>query len=152
MTTLRAFNRVLFEIDKSSTFAFYDNENIYVTNIQPKTTGCYECLEKHISTKFPNTIDYYSSISRKNESGKLSEAEIMILLGIIFKDIDNVNRYGNTSLEGQVIHFYLPNFEYSYNTNRRHVACKCCAGLNKVMFEEQNIKAINLIKEVVEND
>lgn len=152
VTTLRAFNRVLFEIDKSSTFAFYDNENIYVTNIQPKTTGCYECLEKHISTKFPNTIDYYSSISRKNESGKLSEAEIMILLGIIFKDIDNVNRYGNTSLEGQVIHFYLPNFEYSYNTNRRHVACKCCAGLNKVMFEEQNIKAINLIKEVVEND
>ena len=39
VTTLRAFNRVLFEIDKSSTFAFYDNENIYVTNIQPKTTG-----------------------------------------------------------------------------------------------------------------
>ena len=29
VTTLRAFNRVLFEIDKSSTFAFYDNENIF---------------------------------------------------------------------------------------------------------------------------
>lgn len=154
ITTLRAFNRISGANDIDITFGFYDNENIYVTNVQPRITGCFECLEKHIISKFPNTIKYYMENLEGNKSNisDASISEVLLLTGIVLKDMDNINRYGNTSLGGQVIHFYLPNFEYSYNVNRRHVACTNCAGINRAMFEEQNVKAINLIKEEINND
>ena len=154
ITTLRAFNRISFANDMDITFGFYDNENIYVTNVKPGVTGCFECLEKHIISKFPNTLKYYLSRSAESNSdtNEVSVPELLLLTGIILKDMDNVKQYGNTSLGGQVIHYYLPNFEYSYNVNRRHVSCISCAGINRAMFEEQNVKAINLIKEEINND
>lgn len=149
---LRAINRLTGELDKEITFGFYDYENIYVTDVLHGTTGCFECLEKEIITKFENTMDYYEEQNDKFGGYEFGKAEINILTGLILKDIDNVVKYGSSSLMGHVLHFYLPNFEYSYNMNRRQVSCPCCASINNTLFEEQNVRAVNLLKRMTKND
>lgn len=152
LTRLRSFNKLMNILDIESTIGFIDNSNIYLTGIKPRYTGCYECLEKHIITKFTGSMDmyeeHYDYLNNHNEN----IGDIVILTGLIMKDMENIIKYGSSSLTGNVIHIHTPNFEYSFNINRKNSSCSVCAKLNNVMFEEQNIRSINVIKEVFIND
>lgn len=150
--SLRAFNRLTDKLDKEITFGFYDFENIYITDVVHGITGCFECLEKEIITKFDHTMDYYEKQYAECGDYEFGNAEIHMLAGLILKDVDNVIKYDSSSLMGNVLHFYLPNFEYSYNMNRRQVSCPCCASINNTLFEEQNVRAVNLLKGMNGND
>ena len=151
LTSLRAVNKLANMLDIESTIGFIDNDNIYMTAIKPKYTGCYECLENHILSKFPGVMaDYERKFTA--DSGSCCEGNLLILLGWIFKDIENIEKYGMSSLTGNVIHMYTPNFEYTYSANMKSSACSVCAGLNHVRFEEQNIRSVNVIEEAFNND
>ncbi len=154
ITQLRALNRVFSALDQEVTIGFVDNDNIYLVAVKPHYTGCYECLENHILSKFPGKVADYEAeyMSTEIEGDYSLNSNFLILAGFIFKDIENIEKYGMSSLTGNVIHFYSPNFEYSYNANLKSSACNVCAGLNHVRFEEQNIRSINIIKEMVKDD
>ncbi len=152
ITGLRSVNRLLFSLDMDSTIGFIDNDNIYLTGIKPGYTGCYECLEKHILSKFPGTMSDYES---KYDSSLTSEAKggnLLILLGMILSDMTNIMKYGSSSLTGNVVQMYTPNFEYSYNVNFKNSGCPICSGINRVHFEEQNIRSVNILKEILKDD
>lgn len=152
ITSLRAINRITAELNIELTLGFYDNDNVYLTKIKHGYTGCFECMEKHIISKFPNDMNYYMNRDSKCTSYNSNDPSIMFLLSILTVDIQNVLVYGSSSLLGQVIHFYLPSFEYSYNSNRRYISCPTCGGINKTIFEEQNVRSVNLIKEAMRDD
>jgi len=82
----------------------------------------------------------------------ISNAELLFALSIIKKEIENINLYGYSSLTGQLIHFNMNNYEYSFNTNRIQSACPSCATVNNILFEEQNIRSLNVLKELMDND
>ncbi len=149
LVRIRAFNRLMNKLEIENTIGILDNENIYLTGIKPNYTGCYECLEKHIISKFPGTMNNYLNNYKNSYDVVSDNADISILMGMILKDMNNINKYGNSSLTGNVIHFYTPNFEYSYNVNRKSTSCSVCAKINNVKFEEQNIRSINAIKEAL---
>lgn len=151
LTTLRSINRLTYMIEIESTISFIDNDNIYLTAIKPNYTGCFECLENHILSKFPGVISDYEE-KYVSEQKCSCGGNLLIILGWIFKDIENIEKYGMSSLTGNVIHMYTPNFEYSYNANMKSSACVVCAGINHVKFEEQNIRSVNVIKEAFEDD
>jgi len=151
LTGLRAINRLTHMLEIESSIGFIDNDNIYLTAIKPNYTGCYECLENHILSKFPGVMsDYEEKYVSEQESS--CEGNLLIVLGWIFKDIENIEKYGMSSLTGNVIHMYTPNFEYSYSSNMKSSACPVCAGINHVKFEEQNIRSVNVIKEAFADD
>lgn len=152
LSRLRAFNRLMNKLDIETTIGFLDNNNIYLTGVKPKYTGCYECLEKHIITKFTGTINDYSKDYKHLSKPISDKSDICLLMGLVLKDMDNINKYSSSSLTGNVIHFYTPNFEYSFNVNRKNISCSVCSKLNNVLFEEQNIRSVNVIKEVYLND
>ncbi len=148
----RAFNRLMREAEMEFTMGIIDSDNIYLTGIKPGYTGCYECLEKHIISKFKGTFaDYIQKIAMNNAHMVSSEADLHMLMGLIMKDMDNVLRYSASTLLGNVLHFYTPNFEYSFNANRRSCGCTACAKLNQVRFDEQNMRSVNILKEVSES-
>ncbi len=149
---IRAFNRMMNILEIENTIGFLDNNNIYLTGIKPKYTGCYECLERHIITKFPNRMADYIREYKENKAELENKSDICLLMGLVLKDMDNINSYGSSSLTGNVIHFYTPNFEYSFNANRRNCSCLVCAGVNNTIFEEQNIRSVNIIREAALND
>ena len=152
LNRLRGFNRLMNMLNIENTIGFMDNNNIYLTGIKPRYTGCYECLEKHIITKFSGTMSEYINQYNYSFKSKLDMGDISVLMGLVIKDMDNINTYGSSSLTGNVIHMYTPNFEYSYNINRKSSSCSVCAKLNNVMFEEQNIRSVNVIKEAFLDD
>jgi len=152
LSRLRGFNRLTHALNIEITIGFIDNDNVYLTGIKPNYTGCYECLEKHIISKFPGIVSDY-----KQDFGDINKTvpdigNVCILLGMIFKDMQNILKYKISSLIGNVVHMYTPNFEYVYNVNRKTSACAVCAQVNNVKFEEQNIRSVNIIKEVFLND
>jgi hypothetical protein len=153
ITQLRSLNRVFNALDQEVTIGFVDNDNIYLAAVKPHYTGCYECLENHILSKFPGRVADYESeyMATEVKSNDSLDPNFLILAGFIFKDMENIEKYGMSSLTGNVIHFYSPNFEYSYNANLKSSACNVCAGLNHVRFEEQNIRSINIIKEMAKD-
>lgn len=154
ITQLRALNRIFNLLNYEVTFGFIDNDNTYLTSIKPHYTGCYECLENHILSKFSGKVIDYETKYIKPETlgGSILNPNLLILMGFILKDMENIRKYRMSSLTGNIIHFYSPNFEYSYSVNLKNTACSVCAGLNRIRFEEQNIRSINVIKEVLEND
>ncbi|HIH35156.1 MAG: hypothetical protein MR488_01775 [Lachnospiraceae bacterium] len=152
ITSLRAVNRITKALKSELTLGFYDNSNVYVTRIKHGYTGCFECLERHIISKFPHDINYYINEESLSEDCSQNFPAIMMLNSLILQDMKNVIVYGNSTLLGQVIHYYLPNYEYSYNINRRHISCPTCAGINNVMFREQNMRAVNAFAEARNND
>ncbi|MBU5487320.1 bacteriocin biosynthesis cyclodehydratase [Clostridium sp. MSJ-8] len=149
LVTNRAFNRIINKLDIEYTIGIFDNDNIYLTGIKPNYTGCYECLEKHIISKFSGTIKQYEDQYNNSLEAISDNADISLVIGMVLKDMSNINKYGASSLTGNVIHFYTPNFEYSYNVNRKNSSCSVCATVNNVKFEEQNIRSVNVIKEVL---
>lgn len=152
LTRLRGFNKLMNTLDIETTIGFIDNGNIYLTGIKPRYTGCYECLEKHIITKFTGTMDMYEEQYDYLNKPNGNKGDIVTLIGLIMKDIENICKYGSSSLTGNVVHMHTPNFEYSFNINRKNSSCSVCAKVNNVMFEEQNIRSINVIKEAFLND
>ena len=146
---LRAFNILMKKLNKENTIGIIDYNNIYLTGIKHGYTGCYECLEKHIISKFKGKIeDYTASFDNINTD---VAGEKNLIFSLIQKDIDNYMRYGGSSLEGNVMHFYLPSFEYNFDMNRRTSFCPTCATMNNIVFEEQNIRSINILKEMEQN-
>ncbi len=148
----RAFNRLMKEAEMEFTMGLVDTDNLYLAGIKPGYTGCYECLEKHIITKFQGTFDdYMQKMEMNNAHVTSNEADFHMLIGLILKDMDNIMRYNASTLLGNVLHFYTPNFEYSFNANRRSCGCTACAKINRVRFDEQNMRSINILKEVSES-
>lgn len=145
----RAVNRLLNSLEVEYTMGIFDNENIYLTGIKPNYTGCYECLEKHIISKFDGTVKEYNDKYDKSVDAVSNRSDITLLMGMVLKDMNNINKYGASSLTGNVVQFYTSNFEYSFNVNRKSTSCSVCAKINNVKFEEQNIRSINAIKEVL---
>ena len=55
-------------------------------------------------------------------------------------------------LTGAVLYYYFPNFEYSFDFNRRTILCNTCAGIHQVDFDEQNVASVNITKELLANE
>lgn len=141
-TSLRSINKLLFDLNKEFAVGFIDNENVYLTGIKPKYTGCYMCLEQHILSKFQGrTEDYYAGY----EDSKDCEG-LPFLLALIDQDIKNVSKFSMSELTGNVIHMYTPNFEYSFGLNMRSSSCPTCCKINNLRFKEQNIKSVDILK------
>lgn len=148
LSLLRGFNKLMSSLGKINTIAFFDNANIFITCIEHKQTGCYECLENQILSNFDGYISDYSNIIENDTSNN----EIFFVLSIIKKEIENAFIYGQSSLIGNVIHFNFDNYEYSFNTNRIQSCCTTCSTFNNILFEEQNIRSINILKELAISD
>ncbi|WP_215189532.1 hypothetical protein [Exiguobacterium sp. s6] len=146
LNRLRAFNRLMNLANLQNTIATYDNEHIFITAIHHGETGCFECLEKNIVTRFgypeyPIESDYESTPK---------SAELNIITGIIQKELENINIYERSSLLGNVQHFHLQNYEYSFNTNRVHVSCPSCAEMKNIQFKEQTLRSINILEGILQ--
>lgn len=150
ISQLRAFNRIMKKLEKVCTIGVIDSDNVYLTGIKYNYTGCFECLEKHIISKFKGKIEDFNKEYYFDKIG--NKADVYLLFSIIMKDISNINIYGSSSLIGNVIHFYTPTFEYSFNVNRKHAGCPTCAKFNNILFEEQNLRSINMLKEILAYD
>ncbi|GHU35516.1 hypothetical protein FACS1894193_08630 [Bacilli bacterium] len=148
ISSLRAFNRLMQLTEKINTMAFVDNENVYMTGIEHGETGCYECLEQQILTHFDGFVEDYL----ENASNEVSGSELLFVSSLLRKEIDNLTVYGQSSLLGNMIHFSFNNYEYSFETNRIQSCCTTCATFNHILFEEQNMRSINILKEVKNGD
>ena len=56
---------------------FYDNENVFFTNIHHGETGCYECLERQLISKFPGTVENYFVRMRKIKACTISNYTVI---------------------------------------------------------------------------
>ncbi|MFL2061320.1 bacteriocin biosynthesis cyclodehydratase [Marinilactibacillus psychrotolerans] len=148
VSLLRGFNKLMKLIEKVNTIAFFDNENVFVTCIEHGETGCYECLEQQLMSHFEGYANDYIEPTETD----ISTAELFFALSIIEKEIENINIYSQSSLLGNIIHFNINNYEYSFNTNRIQSCCSTCSTFNNVLFEEQNIRSVNVLKELMSND
>ncbi|HHA5983142.1 TPA: bacteriocin biosynthesis cyclodehydratase [Staphylococcus aureus] len=148
---IKAFNFLTNLLDITYTLAFYDNENGFFTNIQHGETGCYECLERQLVSKFPGKIENYLVPDEQNQ-GIYNLKLYSYILSIMINEINNIEIYGDSTLIGNVLHFYLPTYEYNFNFNKRQSTCSTCSTINNVLFKEQNIKSANILKRVLEND
>ncbi|MGJ8946981.1 bacteriocin biosynthesis cyclodehydratase [Staphylococcus aureus] len=148
---IKSFNFLTNLLDITYTLAFYDNENVFFTNIQHGETGCYECLERQLVSKFPGKIENYLVPDEQNQ-GIYNLKLYSYILSIMINEINNIEIYGDSTLIGNVLHFYLPTYEYNFNFNKRQSTCSTCSTINNVLFKEQNIKSANILKRVLEND
>ncbi|ADC86166.1 MULTISPECIES: hypothetical protein [Staphylococcus] len=148
---IKAFNFLTNLLDMAYTLAFYDNENVFFTNIHHGETGCYECLERQLISKFPGTIENYFVPDAQNQ-GMYNLKLYSYILSIMINEINNIEIYGDSTLIGNVLHFYLPTYEYNFNFNKRQSTCSTCSTINNVLFKEQNMKSANILKRVLEND
>lgn len=148
LSLLRGFNKLMKLTEMINTIAFFDNENVFITCIEHGETGCYECLEQQIMSHFEGFADSY--IEQRDMD--VSFSELLFALSIVKKEFDNINIYGQSSLLGNCIHFNMNNYEYSFNTNRIQSCCSNCATFNNVLFEEQNIRSVNVLKELMASD
>ncbi|MDI0369132.1 bacteriocin biosynthesis cyclodehydratase [Staphylococcus aureus] len=148
---IKAFNFLTNLLDITYTLAFYDNENVFFTNIQHGETGCYECLERQLVSKFHGKIENYLVPDEQNQ-GIYNLKLYSYILSIMINEINNIEIYGDSTLIGNVLHFYLPTYEYNFNFNKRQSTCSTCSTINNVLFKEQNIKSANILKRVLEND
>lgn len=147
---IQTFNRLMYLLDHSFFMALFDNENFFLFGVEPKLTGCYECLEKKLLAKLNIHIsgsEYESKIETD-----ISCAELLTGLGLIRKNIEQTETNEFSMLMGSVLYFYFPNFEYSFDFNRRTILCNTCAGINEADFTEQNTKSVNIIKEFIHNE
>lgn len=149
VSRLRTFNRLMHELEIENVMGIIDSDNIYLTGIKPNYSGCYECLEKHIITKFQGQMCDYEKKYDYSTKEISSKEDIYLLMGMILKDMKSINIYGSSSLTGNVIHFYTPNFEYSFNANRINSSCSVCAKLSNILFEEQNMRSVNVTREAL---
>lgn len=148
---IKAFNFLTSLLDITYTLAFYDNENVFFTYIHHGETGCYECLEKQLISKFPGSIERYFPVDKQHNITFDLKLHSYIL-SIILNEINNIEIYGDSTLLGNVLHFYLPTYEYNFNFNKRQSTCSSCSTINNVLFTEQNMKSANILKRVLEHD
>ncbi|MCO6544097.1 MAG: bacteriocin biosynthesis cyclodehydratase [Lactobacillus sp.] len=147
LTRIRALNRLMKMLKKTSTFAISDNDNLYFLAIKHGKTGCFECLENEIMTKFSGMMSDYNEIEENNEFSESLSMKSLIL-SLVSKEIQSINTYRQSVLMGNYIHFYLPTYEYEFNTNRISTACKVCSTINNIKFQEQNLRSINVLREL----
>jgi thiazole/oxazole-forming peptide maturase SagC family component len=140
---LKVINRLCIEANKSFIIGFADNSNVFVLSIDPKVTGCLECVLTRINAKFSGNI----SNDGQYES---SYRELLLLDGFIENVLEQHLIYGFSQLYGNVLHFNMNTFEYNFNKNERTILCQCCSDRNKIIFDEQNMRSINIIKELYE--
>jgi len=145
---LRGFNRLMKLLNKVNTMAFFDNQNVFITCIEHGETGCYECLEQQMLMHFDGMADTYMN----NIESDVTIPELFLAVGFIQKEIANINIYGQSSLLGNVMHFNVDHYEYAFNTNRIQACCSTCATFNTILFEEQNIRSVNILKELMQHD
>ncbi|ECB9834706.1 bacteriocin biosynthesis cyclodehydratase [Listeria monocytogenes] len=148
LSLLRGFNKLMKLTETINTIAFFDNENVFITCIEHGETGCYECLEQQLMSHFEGVADSYI----EQIDMDVSSSELLFALSIAKKEFDNINIYGQSSLLGNIIHFNMNNYEYSFNTNRIQSCCSNCATFNNTLFEEQNIRSVNVLKELMASD
>ncbi|RHW45413.1 bacteriocin biosynthesis cyclodehydratase [Bombilactobacillus bombi] len=147
LTRIRALNRLMKMLKKISTFAISDNDNLYFLAIKHGKTGCFECLENEIMTKFSGMMSDYNEIEENNEFSESLSMKSLIL-SLVSKEIQSINTYRQSVLMGNYIHFYLPTYEYEFNTNRISTACKVCSTINNIKFQEQNLRSINVLRKL----
>ena len=143
-TRNRAFSRIMFNIEKDYVMGLYDNDNIFMFGVQNSITGCYECLERSILTKFSGRIEDYEQ--DQNEQYFIDKYSLSIIVGFLGNDILSVDLFGLSYLTGNVLHIFVPNYEFSFDANRRSPFCPNCAGINNLLLEEENIRAINILQ------
>lgn len=152
LKVIRAINTLTRLADISYTLIFFDNENIFATNIKHGETGCYECLEKSLISKFPNDMQYYETSYSTDVQQEFDISMYGIIISILNNEIKSTKLYGDTTLRGNVMHFYLPTYEYDFDFNKRQSSCTTCATTNNILFEEQNMRSSEIMKEVLKND
>ncbi len=135
---LISLNNLMQNLDIVYTVGFIDNSNLYVTMIDPRITGCYECLEKKILTKYSYKIAEGSYISEKSD--------LMLLEGFLNNVVRELEVFGLSTLYGNVFHINISTWETNFNFNKRTILCNSCSNRNKILFEEQNVRSRNLIQ------
>jgi len=148
LSFLRGFNKLMKLTEQIHTIAVFDNKNIFISCIQHGETGCYECLEQQMMSRFEGVVEDYMI----DFAMDVSTSELLIAIALIKKDMANIHTYGQSALLGNVIHFNIDHYEYSFNTNRIQSTCSTCATFNNILFEEQNIRSVNILKEMMQHD
>ena len=149
---LKGINKLTKLISIPYNIGFYDNNNIFATRIIHGETGCcYQCLENQILQKFDGYIEDYVS-EMDSEKQVFDIKNYGVLISIIKSEIEELNLYSDTELRGNVLHFYLPTYEYNFDKNRIQSDCSVCSTINNILFKEQNMKACNILAEVLGND
>lgn len=148
LSAIRAFNKLTKLIDRRYTLFFYDDNNIFATLVVHGQTGCYECLEKQIIEKFSGTIDSYFD-DAYNKELEFDIDMYGFIISILKNEIKSNQIFGNSTLIGNVLHFYTSLYEYNFNFNKRQTSCTTCANLNNVLFSEQNMKSTNILRKVL---
>lgn len=142
---INAMNKIGSMLEKSMSFFIYDNQNIYITKVQYKITGCFQCLEQEIDTKLKGKISTYEDIKQNKDFSLEANA---FILSILTTELKNLILYKKSTLTGNYIHFYIPTYEYEYNINRIQTTCPICSTVANLKTFEQNIKTVNLLKEL----
>lgn len=148
---LKGINKLTKLISIPYNIGFYDNNNIFATRIIHGETGCYQCLENQILQKFDGYIEDYVS-EMDSEKQVFDIKNYGVLISIIKSEIEELNLYSDTELRGNVLHFYLPTYEYNFDKNRIQSDCSVCSTINNILYKEQNMKACNILAEVLGND
>lgn len=146
---IRAVNKLTNMQNKLFTVIFFDNNNIIGTHINHGETGCFECLENQIVSKFSGSVDkYFQNMFEYQEAFDMTMYGF--IMSIVLNEIKNIQLYGDSTLNGNVLHFYLPTYEYNFDFNKRQSSCSTCSTVNNILFREQNMKSVNILKKVLE--
>ncbi|WP_217587147.1 hypothetical protein [Lentibacillus saliphilus] len=145
---VQTMNKLMVKLDLSFFMALFDNENFLLFGVEPKVTGCYECLEKKVLSRIKAPVH----MEKTADDFEVTEAELLLGLGLIKKNIEQTEVNEMSMLTGNVLYFYFPNFEYAFDFNRRTILCNTCAGLNQTDFNEQNAASINITKELIRHE
>lgn len=145
MNRLKILNEVTKKAEKKAVFYTYDTSSCFVVGTDASIgTGCFECfITNMLSKKKIDSTDYQS------EFMEIHEASLEFLRSICISEIQNIAIHGMSALSGNAISYIPGLYQYTFDFNRRTNLCGSCMEDYYKYFDEQNIAAINIIREKV---
>ena len=136
-------NNIIKKTNKKTIFFTYDSVSCYIVGVDAEIgTGCFECLiTKLMNKKYIEDSNCQSNILTRKE------AVLSFLKSICLSEIENICVYGSSTLLGNAITYIPGMYQYTFDFNRRTNLCTSCSEDFYRCFEEQNVVALNIIKQ-----
>lgn len=145
MNRLKILNEISKRAEKKAIFYTYDTSSCFVVGTDVSIgTGCFECfITNMLNKKQIDSADYQAEFMEIHEAAK------EFLRSICISEIQNIVIHGTSALLGNAISYIPGLYQYTFDFNRRTNLCDSCMENYYKFFDEQNIAAINIIREKV---
>ena len=144
LNKLLAINHILTESLKKGIFFTYDTFTCFVVGVDSTMgTGCFQCFISNLLNHKQLSNSKYCSVHLE-----IPIDMNLFLLSILNSELYNMINNKESIVYGNVISYIPKLYQYTFDFNRRTVLCSNCIERFYDSFEEQNVAAINLIKNI----